>query len=205
MNAYDIAATRRTVEGLWPRTASGRYAWTDMEWSLFVETCAGLNIEHAQAEAALRNYKASTDKYPQVGGLVRAMKGAIPQTAARGVSPRTEQPYPSVAAYRAQLRCHNVTLPEDASRADVVLAWWRQTIEFVMAFRGDVPPAYRDDFSADCIGMAGMSDRETSEQWDALMEFAATVPQCQKRTRVFDRMRGLTRRAVAEAPAEVPA
>jgi hypothetical protein len=190
MTPNEVSNAQGLIQSLWPRSK-----WSPQEWEVFQEKAVRLPIDGEQAAAAIRELKATSDKYPSVALLLAAMRGACQETP-RGVSPVDVAPYPSVSAYRAQMKCHGVVLPETASPADVVLAWWRQSIEFRMKAWGDIPNSYQYDFAQDCRTIGRMTEIEIAEWWDDLMAFASTVPPCPRRTEIRERIAAKVRKAV---------
>lgn len=70
MTPTDVQATVNTIKALWPKCVTR----TPEQWSVFIEKCSGIESEHAQAVAALRQLLASSDKYPTVHMLLTAIK-----------------------------------------------------------------------------------------------------------------------------------
>lgn len=190
MTPNEVSNAQGLIQSLWPRSK-----WSPQEWEVFQEKAVRLPIDGEQAAAAIRELKATSDKYPSVALLLAAMRGACQETP-RGVSPVTAVPYPSVSAYRAQLKCHGLTMPDDSSPADIVLAWWKQTIVFRMAMHGDIPPERQGDFAEDCRTLGRMTEMEIAEQWDSLMLYAMELPVCQQRRDIRQRIAAKVRKAV---------
>lgn len=187
----EIDSVHAIVREKWPRVK-----WGDGEWSDFDDGLTSLPIEVEQARAALGNLKRTSDKYPTVAGLLKAISGAVPLKH-HGASPATlTSQYPSVPDYRAQLACSGIVMPDTASNADIVLAWWKQTLVFRMAAWGDIPPSRQADFAEDCRTMGRMTEIEIAEQWDDLMAYCNTIPLCARRSAVRDRLSLKVRKAV---------
>lgn len=71
MNTGEVAAVRAKFCKLWPQSR-----WTEDEWSVVYEKAARIGIDSAQAEAAMRNLKATIDGCPSVAVLLGALKQA---------------------------------------------------------------------------------------------------------------------------------
>lgn len=164
MNASDATATRAIVASLWPRTSSGRFAWTAMEWSTFIESCGRLSISTDQADAALRNLKATSEKYPSVAGLLKAMKSASPECAEQ---PSVSEPTLTRADFMRKLLAAS-GIVVDGGDAEVLRAYWLDGLHATMRMRGDVPPHYRDDFKADAAA-CHVGQTEADDVWDWLV------------------------------------
>jgi len=77
-----------TVRNLWPRVK-----WGPGEWSVLDEKSAHITIDSAQATAAVRNLKATSDKYPTVANVLGALRRAenTPAVGAASPLPSTKQ------------------------------------------------------------------------------------------------------------------
>lgn len=74
-----MAATVRT---LWPRVK-----WGPGEWSVLDESAGRIQIDSDQATAAIRNLKATSDKYPTVAAVLSALRRAENKPAIGPASP----------------------------------------------------------------------------------------------------------------------
>jgi len=171
MTPTQAQSVKAIVSRYWPVTKK----WTDDEWDVFGEACERLPLEVSQCDAALRHHKATVEKYPGVAALVKCLR-EVCQGPSRGASPIERDDYPNIKAYRAQLLARGERLSSEAQPADVVLAWWKQTLTFIMEMRGDVPAKYRHDFMADCANLAGIGEADAIVRWDWLMGEIIDVP-----------------------------
>lgn len=60
-----------TVRNLWPRVK-----WGPGEWSVLDESAGRIHIDSEQAAAAIRNLKATSEKYPTVAAVLNALRRA---------------------------------------------------------------------------------------------------------------------------------
>lgn len=71
MTPTDTGTAAQIIRSLWPRCR-----WEAEEWNLFAEKVAHIEIDAEQARAALRNLKATSDKYPTIAAVLKALANA---------------------------------------------------------------------------------------------------------------------------------
>lgn len=152
------------VQGLWPRCK-----WTADEQDVFEERVRRLNIEPDQAEAAIRNLKATSDKFPQIAHLLKALENARNRPTVQADAPRPPTTRLTEMARRNGLH-------PSASPVEIVVAEWKAWGRASMKIRGECPTRYYKDFQGDMMSLARATERECDEWWYAIVESVQDVP-----------------------------
>ena len=187
MTPSDLTETRAIIQHLWPRSR-----WDDSEWSVFMERAAGLAIDSSQANAALRNLKAESDKYPTVAGLLKAMTNAAPRLAMRSPEQRADEPH--TPEFRLGMWRKQFGLADDHPRGATTELCYRDAFARSVRLRGLVSEKIIAEAHEDLIEIAGFSPME-AEAWIAETQetargYAAAIdtPEIRKRWAMMARM-----------------
>lgn len=161
------------VGKLWPRLK-----WTEEEQDVFEERVQRLDIEPAQAEAALRNLKATNPKFPQIADLLKALENARSRPVVQAEAPKP------VSCRLSEMARRNGLSVATANRVEIVVADWSAKLRASMRIRGHIPDSRYKEFAQDMLELARATERECDEWWFSMVEAVKHVPQ----ERGWDRM-----------------
>jgi len=165
MTPSEIQTAASAAKRLWPRLATPR-GWTNDEWSVFAAKCSGISVDSEQAEAALRELKGTSDKYPTVASLVKAIKGTESRKPRTAEAVEEEVVGPRARLYR--MKAH-LGIDLNTSDSDTVKAWWIDGLNRAVKLRGFVPSWWAKDAHRDLMELANWGSNEADE-WLAEQE-----------------------------------
>lgn len=156
MTPSDVQATLGMVQRLWPRCKMG-----DEEWAVLGERCKSIPIDHAQAAAALRNLLATSDKYPRVALILKALSAAAPIQQRRTDDERADQP---IGPEYEMVRWRRMLgLADDHPPGDLTKLWYADGFACSVRLRGFVKEKIIADAHTNLIERAGFSPTEADE------------------------------------------
>lgn len=163
MNPSDTTATMATIKNLWPRARR-----TDAEWKVLFDRILRVGIDHEQAVAALENLMATSEKYPNVAVILKALQYAAPQVDDAKIA---EVVLSRADFMRKLLAATGIVVGDDS---EVLRAYWLDGLHATMRMRGDIPPHYQDEFKADAAA-CHVGQTEADDVWDWLISQVVEV------------------------------
>ena len=190
MTKHEVDSIVNMIRKLWPRCK-----WTEDEQDVFEERAERVSIELAQAEAAIRNVKATSDKFPQIATLLKALDNARNRPVVQADAPK-----PTSCRLSEMARRNGLSLVS-ANKVEVVVADWHGKARASVRIRGTVPDSHYREFAQDMLELARAAEREVDEWWYAIVEAAEQHAQMPG----WNRMSVEQIRARVKRLAEVPA
>lgn len=139
MSPSEVESCLSEIGRLWPRVMSAK-GWTKEEKALFAEKAARVHCGQDQAVAAIREYKATVEKFPQVAGLLDRLKRLNPTGTH---SPTREHADPAMHPTLAHMvkRLHHEGLPISPSEdpKNIVAHYWGMSCRITADLLGFVP------------------------------------------------------------------
>lgn len=183
MTPTEIEVVSGTVRALWPRVK-----WGAGEWSVLEENAAHIRIDSEQVLAAIRNVKATSDKYPTVAAILAALRRAENRPAIGQASP-----LPPTLTRIGEMRKRMVAQGHldfaTKPASEVVVGYWHDACHRSMRARGDIPGGYEADYLSDAMEAAKMSRVEADDWWAWMLDDVKDVPIDPKFAAAFARCR----------------
>lgn len=146
---------------LWPRVMSAK-GWTTDEKVLFSERAAHVRCEQHQAIAAIREYKATVEKFPQVAGVLERLRRLNPTGTHSPTRDRTDPDmHPRLAHMAKRLRHEGREVPADPKA--LVATYWAMALGITAEILGYVPEDRFDGIYRD-IMVIWHDDHERAER-----------------------------------------
>jgi citrate synthase len=137
MSPSEVESCLSEIGRLWPRVMSAK-GWTKEEKALFAEKAARVHCGQDQAVAAIREYKATVEKFPQVAGLLDRLKRLNP-TGTHSPTREHSDPamHPTLAHMVKRLRHEGNEVPTDPKAT--VATYWAMALGKTADLLGFVP------------------------------------------------------------------
>lgn len=207
MTPSEVESCLAEIGRLWPRVMSAK-GWTRDEKALFAERAARVHCGQDQAIAAIREYKATVEKFPQVAGVLERLKRLNATGTHSPVRERTDPAmHPTLAHMVQRLRHEGHEVPTEPKA--IVATYWGMSCRITADLLGFVPSDRFDGIYRDVMEI-WHDDHERADkarEW-LIGRFADRLdPPAQPTNRQVRAqcLRRVTEARVAKTMAEVPA
>lgn len=139
MSPNEVEGCMAEIGRLWPRVMSAK-GWTKDEKILFGERAARVHCSQEQAIAAIREYKATEDKFPSVAGILKCLRRLNPTgTISPPRGPEGHTLHPRLAHMVKRLHHEGLPISPSEDPKNIVAHYWGMSCRITADLLGFVP------------------------------------------------------------------